>query len=69
MQDVFSRERWPSIRDLALSLGATPRQTQKWKDRDRIPGDWHLQLLEAAEREDVLLRKEELLSMTSRSAA
>jgi len=64
--DMFSRERWRSIAEVAREAGASDWQVNKWKTRRAVPGDWHLKLLAAARERGVALSEEELLSTTSR---
>lgn len=69
MEDLFSDARWPAVRALALAEGASPRQTQKWRDRGRISADWRIILANRAERDGDEKLRRELLSTASRSVA
>lgn len=41
---------WPSPEILASELGATAFAVRKWKQRDSIPSDWWLGVIEASKK-------------------
>ncbi len=52
---------WNRIDPLATELGVKADARRKWRERGKIPGDWHLLLLKMAVKYGVPLTYNELL--------
>lgn len=52
--------------ELASEFEVSPKAVEQWGRRDRIPGKYHLLLLDLAERQGVALTPTDLLSTTRR---
>ena len=46
IRDLIAK--WPSVRDMALDVGAKPDAVGKWAHHNRIPARWHARVIEAA---------------------
>lgn len=54
---------------LAERFGLTPKAVEQWIRRNRVPGLWHLPLLDEARRRDVSLSKDELIHARRKNGA
>lgn len=41
-------EKWEVVEKTALSLGVNEEALRKWRERQSIPGRWHMQILTAS---------------------
>ncbi len=51
---------WPSLSAAAQETGASYEQVKKWRERDSIPGQWWLSVVQAAARRQIRLSVEDL---------
>ena len=58
MEQIISL--WPSMSDLASDLGKPYSTVTAWKQRGRIPADYDLDLIEAAQKRGHVLTLEQL---------
>lgn len=42
---TWTDKKWAAIKLVANELGVEDEAIRKWRERKRIPGDWHLPLL------------------------
>ena len=64
INDIVGRFGGPAVLADELDLGTT-KAVEQWIRRGRIPGKWHLTLLDMARSRGVSLTEEELLSATN----
>ncbi len=60
---------WDRIDPLAETLGASAEARRKWRERNSVPGNWHIRLLLLARKRGVDLSENELLSQTNTGRA
>ncbi len=60
---------WDRIDPLAEELGVSDEARRKWREREAVPGTWHLPLMRLAREQGVQLSEDDLLSTTSRGRA
>lgn len=63
--NMFADGRWPTIALAAKAAGATTHQVYRWKTQRKIPGSWHLKLMQSCERRGIRLTRGELLKAQS----
>ena len=57
---------WPSPDALAAELGAKADTVRKWRQRDSIPAEWWMPLIEAAKARSVALSAAEMATLAVR---
>lgn len=45
----------PTVLDIAAAEGVTANALKKWRKRGKVPGKYHMQLLEAAQKQGLQL--------------
>lgn len=60
---------WPSPDALAGELGAKVETVRKWRQRDSIPADWWLSVIEAGKTRGQALTSEQFAVIASRTPA
>lgn len=45
----------PTVLDIAAAEGVTANALKKWRKRGKVPGKYHMQLLEAAQKQGLSL--------------
>ena len=66
MSDLFSESRWPEIASLGAKAGAGEEAIRKWRERRRVPGEWHWPIVRLVPEEEREKLADELLSTTNR---
>lgn len=57
---------WPSPDVLAAEIGAKPETVRKWRQRDSIPAEWWVAIIEAAKARGNELTTDNLASLAAR---
>ena len=57
----ISSRKWKTIRILAMRRGVSSEAVRKWRERNNVPGDWHLILLSEAARTGASLQANDLI--------
>lgn len=57
---------WPSPDTMAVELGAKVETVRKWRQRDSIPADWWLAVVEGAKRRGETLTVNDMAELAAR---
>ena len=57
---------WPSPDAMAVELGAKVETVRKWRQRDSIPAEWWLAIVEAASRQGHQLAIKDMAELAAR---